>query len=380
VNPASIISTRSLSFSYPNGAEALKDVTIAIGKGRKVALLGPNGAGKSTLFLHFNGILKPAAGTVSYAGEELSYRNKDLYVLREKVALVLQNPDDQIFSATVEEDVAFGPLNLDLPRTEVEARVKEAMALVGLDGLEDRPTQQLSFGQRKRVALAGALAMRPEVLILDEPTAGLDPKMVSELLEITEEINAKGVTVIMSTHEVEIALGWADDVLALKDGKVSYFGDPEGLLYSPAAERAGLAVPLLVRANSSLAQGGGIPHGPHPRTLAEMSAKAPGPKPAQMALLDAEAMLDPARLREAVLSTRDKGGIVAVMGTLARSRAAAQGLRAELSVDALETSLEAALCGTPVTVIAAPVWESILLKRIERVNAMGGRQLLPLRR
>jgi cobalt/nickel transport system ATP-binding protein len=380
VNPETIIATKSLSFSYPNGAAALREVTLTIGKGRKVALLGPNGAGKSTLFLHFNGILKPASGSVSCAGAELSYRNKDLYALREKVALVLQNPDDQIFSATVEEDIAFGPLNLELDRAEVEACVKEAIALVGLDGLEERPTQQLSFGQRKRVALAGALAMRPEVLILDEPTAGLDPKMVSELLEITEEINARGVTVIMSTHEVEIALGWADDVLALRDGKVVYTGDPEGLLYSPAAEKAGLAVPLLVRANSSLAQGGGIPHGPHPRTLAEMSAKAPGPKPAQITMLDANVMLDPAKLREAVTHTRDSGGIVAVMGTLARSRAAAQGIRAELSVDALDTSIEAALCGTPVTVIAAPSWEAILTRRIARVNGMGGRQIPALRR
>jgi ABC-type sulfate/molybdate transport systems ATPase subunit len=199
--------------------------------------------------------------------------------------------------------------------------------------------------------------------------------MVSELLEIIEEINAKGVTVIMSTHEVEIALGWADDVLALRDGRLSYAGDPEGLLYSPAADRAGLAVPLLVRANSSLAQGGGIPHGPHPRTLAEMSAKAPGPVPAPITILDVEVLLDPTRLRAAVLNTRENGGIVAVMGTLARSRAAAQGLKAELSVDALDTCLEAALCGTKVTVIAAPVWVGILEKRIARVNGMGGRQL-----
>jgi cobalt/nickel transport system ATP-binding protein len=379
VNPETIVSTESLSYSYPNGAAALKEVTLTIGKGRKVALLGPNGAGKSTLFLHFNGILKPSSGAVTFSGAEVSYKHKDLYALREKVALVLQNPDDQIFSATVEEDVAFGPMNLELPRSEVDERVKDAIALVGLEGLEERATQQLSFGQRKRVALAGALAMRPEVLILDEPTAGLDPKMVSELLEITEEINAMGVTVIMSTHEVEIALGWADDVLALRDGRLSYSGDPEGLLYSPAADRAGLAVPLLVRANSSLAQGGGIPHGPHPRTLAEMSAKAPGPVPAPITMLDVEVLLDPAGLRDAVLRTRESGGIVAVMGTLARSRAAAQGLKAELSVDALDTCLEAALCGTKVTVIAAPVWRGILERRIARVNGMGGRQLSPPR-
>jgi cobalt/nickel transport system ATP-binding protein len=353
---------------------------VVIGRGRKVALLGPNGAGKSTLLLHFNGILKPASGSVSFAGGGLSYRSKDLYALREKVALVLQNPDDQIFSATVEEDVAFGPMNLELPRHEVEARVREAMDLVGLVGLEDRPTQQLSYGQRKRVALAGALAMRPEVLVLDEPTAGLDPKMVSEFLEISEEISARGVTMIMSTHEVGIALGWADDVLAMRDGKVSFSGSPEALLYSPAAERAGLAAPLLVRANSSLAQGGGIPHGPHPRTLAEMSAKAPGPRPAPISLVDADIILDPGRLRDVVTGARDSGGIIAVIGTAARNLALTHGLRTELSVDALDATLEAALCGTPVTVIAAPVWEGILTKRIQRVNSMGGRALSPPRR
>ncbi len=159
-----VIKVEELSYRYPNKTLALDGVSLEIAKGSRVALLGPNGAGKSTLFLHFNGILKPREGKVLFEGKEIKYGAKALEELRAKVAIVLQNPDDQIFSATVEEDVAFGPMNLGLPMDEVEARVTEALDQVGLLDQRSKPTQQLSFGQRKRVSLAGAIAMRPEVL------------------------------------------------------------------------------------------------------------------------------------------------------------------------------------------------------------------------
>ncbi|MDD1770761.1 MAG: energy-coupling factor ABC transporter ATP-binding protein, partial [Methanomassiliicoccales archaeon] len=197
-----ILETKGLNFAYANGTVALKDVSVTVPRGKKTVLLGSNGSGKSTLFLHFNGVLKPRSGEVLYGGKRLSYDAKSLARLREDVAVVLQNPDDQIFSTTVEEDVAFGPLNLGLERKEVERRVEEALFLVDLEAVRERPTQQLSFGQRKRVALAGALAMKPKVLMMDEPTAGLDSRMVHEVLELADELNQTGMTVLMSTHDV----------------------------------------------------------------------------------------------------------------------------------------------------------------------------------
>ena len=223
-----VIKVEELSYRYPNKTLALDGVSLEIAKGSRVALLGPNGAGKSTLFLHFNGILKPKEGKVLFEGKEIKYGAKSLEELRAKVAIVLQNPDDQIFSATVEEDVAFGPMNLGLPMDEVEVRVTEALDQVGLLDQRSKPTQQLSFGQRKRVSLAGAIAMRPEVLVMDEPTAGLDPRMVHELLELADELNHKGLTVIMSTHDVECAYSWADEVKVLEQGKMVYSGTTPG--------------------------------------------------------------------------------------------------------------------------------------------------------
>jgi len=222
-----IIETKELSFSYGNsdGNEGkISRISLTIPKGKKTVFLGPNGAGKSTLFLCLNGVNRPDSGKLFFAGKEVKYDQKALSSLREKVVLVFQNPDDQIFSATVEEDVAFGPLNLGLSRDEVERRVDEAISWVGIESLRGRPTTDLSFGQRKRVSLAGALAMKPEVIIMDEPTAGLDNEIVHELLELSDELNRKGLTVAMSTHDIETAYEWADEVRALEKGRLVFSG------------------------------------------------------------------------------------------------------------------------------------------------------------
>ncbi|MEM0449745.1 MAG: ABC transporter ATP-binding protein [Methanomassiliicoccales archaeon] len=224
---SSILETKNLTFQYPNGTLALDDVSIKIPEGKKTVILGSNGSGKSTLFLHFNGVLRPKKGEIFYAGKRIEYSSRALSELRTNVSVVLQNPDDQIFSTTVEEDIAFGPMNLGLERKEIEARVDEALFLVNLQDVRERPTQQLSFGQRKRVALAGALAMKPKVLMMDEPTAGLDSRMVHELLELADELNMKGLTVIMSTHDVETAYEWADEIRVLHRGRLEFSGRPE---------------------------------------------------------------------------------------------------------------------------------------------------------
>lgn len=269
-----ILSTRKLEYSYQNGPPALKDVSLGIRRGGKTAFLGPNGAGKSTLFLHFNGILRPKAGEVRYDGAPLKYDQKSLAALRQDIAVVLQNPDDQIFSATVEEDVAFGPMNLELDREEVERRVEESLYLVGMEDLRCRPTQQLSFGQRKRVSLAGALAMRPRVLIMDEPTAGLDSEMVHELMELSDELNHGGMTMIMSTHDIEAAYEWADEMIVLLKGEMLFSGTPEELFERhDLLDRLRIVHPYAVRLNKQMHYRTGRPEAPFPRNLAELTQK-----------------------------------------------------------------------------------------------------------
>lgn len=274
MTPDPIIRTEGLSFSYPNKVLALDSVDMVLERGRKVVFLGPNGAGKSTLFLHFNGILRPRSGKVLFEGRELKYDKRSLSSLREKVGMVLQNPDDQIFSTTVEEDVAFGPMNLRLPREEVERRIDEALHLVWLEDLRERPTQQLSFGQRKRVSLAGALAMRPKVLIMDEPTAGLDPEMVHELMELSDELNHRGMTMVMSTHDIETAYQWADEMKVMDQGKVVFSGTPEELFADQRlVDQLRLVPPFPVLMNQQLHHRRACPLEPLPKNLMELAEK-----------------------------------------------------------------------------------------------------------
>ena len=160
------IETRDISYHYPNGSNVLKNINFKVEKGSKVALLGANGAGKSTLFLHFNGIIKPSSGNLLINGEEVKYDNKSLMKLRQKIGIVFQNPDDQLIAPTVMEDVAYGPLNIGLSKQEIKKRVKESLKQVGMEGFEKIAPHQLSGGQKKRVAIAGILAMQPEIMVL----------------------------------------------------------------------------------------------------------------------------------------------------------------------------------------------------------------------
>lgn len=265
-----LLETNNVWFGYETGDHALRDVSACISGGKKTVVLGPNGSGKSTLLLHFNGVLKPDKGSVSFGGKALRYDRASLASLRQKVGLLFQNPDDQIFSATVEEDVAFGPLNLKLPRAEVEKRVDEALDIVDMVKHRDRPTQQLSFGQRKRVALAGVLAMNPDVLMMDEPTAGLDVQMVHEMMELSEELNHRGKTVVICTHDVETAYEWADDVVLMHEGGVLFNGSIDGLFeQEELLHRSRLTYPILHRLNRQRSLRTGEQECPRPHTLSE---------------------------------------------------------------------------------------------------------------
>ncbi|MFC6359277.1 energy-coupling factor ABC transporter ATP-binding protein [Luteococcus peritonei] len=207
----------------------LDGADLQLPRGRRTALLGANGSGKTTLLRCLSGAHRPWPGSVQRPDAALEHSRAGLREHRRRVQLVLQDPDDQLFSADVRADISFGPMNLGLPESEVRERVAEALALLGLEALADRPTHQLSHGERKRVATAGAVAMRPEVLLLDEPTAGLDPVGVHELLAALERLHTAGTTVLLSTHDVDLALAWADEVAVVLDGRV-HQGAPTDLL------------------------------------------------------------------------------------------------------------------------------------------------------
>ena len=212
------IETIGLSYTYPDGTKALENINFTVEKGEKIAILGPNGAGKSTLLHHFNGLLMPTSGKIYVLGREVSKANID-YV-RQKVGLVFQNPDDQLFAPTVIQDVAFGPRNMGLSVKEIEERVEWALEVMELKGIEDKPPQKLSQGQKKRVAIAGVLAMKPEIIALDEPTANLDPKAVNKILELLLKLNQElGITLIVATHDVDFVPLCSDKIYILSNGK-----------------------------------------------------------------------------------------------------------------------------------------------------------------
>ncbi|MFE0698848.1 ATP-binding cassette domain-containing protein [Streptomyces sp. NPDC058872] len=214
-------------FAYEDGPAVLSGVDFAVAEGRAVALLGRNGSGKTTLLRLLSGGLRCGGGALLLDGAPVTYDRKGLTRLRSTVQLVVQDPDDQLFAASVAQDVSFGPMNLGLPEEEVRLRVREALEALDIVALEDRPTHLLSYGQRKRAAIAGAVAMRPRVLIMDEPTAGLDPHGQERLLETLHRLREAGTTVVMATHDVDLALRWADEAAVLS---------PTGLRTGPVAE------------------------------------------------------------------------------------------------------------------------------------------------
>ena len=219
------LETKDLSFTYPDGTQALKNINIQIKKGEKIAIMGPNGAGKSTLFSHFNGLTEPTSGHVEVDGEKIIYERDKLLKVRQKVGIVFQDPNDQLFAPTVKEDVAFGPMNLGLEYDEVKKRISESLEMVGMSGFEDKTPHHLSGGQQKRVAIAGIVAMRPEIMILDEPTAGLDPEGVDKVLDILNELNKEGISIIISSHDIEMVSHFADKIYVLYNGEIIASGD-----------------------------------------------------------------------------------------------------------------------------------------------------------
>jgi cobalt transport protein ATP-binding subunit len=223
------IDVEHLHFVYPDGFEALRGIQLRIARGEKVALVGPNGAGKSTLMLHLNGINTPTHGSVRIGGTIVD--RKSVKRIRAEVGLVFQDPDDQLFSPTVFEDVAFGPLHMGVPEVEIHDRVERALAAVGMTGFERRLPHRLSLGQRKRVALATVLSMDPTVLVFDEPSAGLDPRGRRELIQLLGSLDQ---TLLVSTHDMRLVAEVFPRTVVMDDGEIVGDGPTAELLADDA--------------------------------------------------------------------------------------------------------------------------------------------------
>jgi cobalt/nickel transport system ATP-binding protein len=218
----------NLVHEYSDGTLALDHVTLSFDHAERIALLGTNGSGKTTLLNHLNGILKPTSGKILFDGNPLKYDAKSLLELRKRVGFVFQDPNDQLFAPTVKQDVAFGPLNLGYNTEKVKTIVEEALQTVGMSEFAEKPPHFLSLGQKKRVALAGVLAMQPEVIIMDEPTSNLDPRATSEILHLLLQLNKeKGITLLLATHDVDMVPLFATKMYVLNKGKLVSEGTPK---------------------------------------------------------------------------------------------------------------------------------------------------------
>lgn len=270
-----VVETVDVTYQYPDGTKALNEINFNVPEGKIIALLGPNGAGKSTLFLHFNGILKPTSGFVKIEGVPVNYERKGLKELRQKIGIVFQNPDDQLFAPTVAEDVAFGPLNLDLPKEEVESRVEDALKRVGMEGFENKPPHHLSGGQKKRVAIAGILAMHPKIMVLDEPTSGLDPRGASQIMKLLYKLNKEGITIIISTHDVDLVPLYAYQVYIISEGHIIKEGSPQSVFADvETIRKANLRLPRIAHLMEILQKKDDLPFDkPYPLTIGEARRK-----------------------------------------------------------------------------------------------------------
>lgn len=268
-----ILELLEVGYRYPDGSIGLNRCSLPIRRGCRSVILGANGAGKTTLFLHLNGILRPQTGVIQFNGKPLDYGRQGLRDLRSRIGLVFQNPDAQLFSASVREDISFGPLNLGLDNKTVRSRVEEALAAVDLEKCADKPVHALSYGQKKRVCIAGVLAMQPDVIILDEPTAGLDMKVQHELLEILRRLHSQGKTIVMATHDVDLAYAWADNAYLLDTGRLAAecHADRFNEVF-PSFGMYGVGVPKVAELHKILAAHGVIPrNGTIPRSHEELA-------------------------------------------------------------------------------------------------------------
>jgi cobalt/nickel transport system ATP-binding protein len=262
-----------VGYVYPDGRAGLQGCSLRLRAGARHAILGANGAGKTTLLQHLNALLRPRGGQVCFQGQPIDYRRQGLQRVRQGVGLVFQNPDRQLFSANVYEDVSFGPLNLGLGEHQARQLVEQALAAVGMAEHVDRPVQELSFGQKKRVCIAGVLAMKPQVLLLDEPMAGLDADMQRDLAVLLDGLIEHGVTVVLTSHDVDFAYRWADDIHLLEAGRcIASFPAADLPQHAEALRAAAQPLPIALRLYAALAERGWIDEQTAPRSVEALLA------------------------------------------------------------------------------------------------------------
>lgn len=269
------VKVEQLFFTYEDGTEALKGVDLEIRRGERIAVMGSNGSGKSTLFLHLNGVLKPKHGQVFICGAPIDYSRKGLLDVRRKVGIVFQDPDSQLFSANVTQEISFGPFNLGLPEEQVRKMVDQVIEEMEITPFRDKPTHFLSGGQKKRVSIADILVMDPEIILLDEPASSLDPKHARMIDGMIDDLSARGITVILSTHDVERALIWADRIILLHDGRVIGEGTPEEIFsQEELLAKTNLEKPAILSLYETLKDLELLEqNGPAPHTVSELTAQ-----------------------------------------------------------------------------------------------------------
>lgn len=268
-----LVEVRDLYYTYSDDHDALKGISVGIRQGEKVAVVGSNGAGKSTFFLNLNGVLTPSSGEILYRGRVMGRSNKELNELRKNIGIVFQDADNQIIASTVMGEVSFGPMNLKLSREEVRERVEEALAYMNITEFRDRPPHYLSGGEKKRVSIADIIAMKPELIIFDEPTAALDPLNAGRLEHTISRLEKQGMTMLISTHDIDFAYRWADRVLVFAEGSILADGDPVAVFKDmEVLLRAHLRRPTLLDMYDLLVERGKLPdEGRYPRKVEDFA-------------------------------------------------------------------------------------------------------------
>ncbi len=267
-----VLKAENLHYVYADGTKALNGVNLEVKKGEKLAVMGPNGSGKSTFFLHLNGVLKPKSGKISINQQNIDYSRKGLLQVRKQVGIVFQDPDNQLFSANVMQEISFGVLNLGFSQEEARNKVDKIIEELNITEFKDKPTHFLSGGQKKRVAIADILVMEPDVVILDEPASALDPKHARMIDSIVDDLSSRGITVILSTHDVERALIWADRVVLFNEGRIISQGTPEEIFRKDdLLEITNLEKPTVLRIFENLQKAGVLEKNlPIPKTAEEL--------------------------------------------------------------------------------------------------------------
>lgn len=268
-----LLELKNLNFSYDEQPNALKNLSLSIKKGERVAVIGNNGAGKTTLFLCCNGVLQPQSGEILYEGRVIGRSRRDLNYLRQRVGIVFQDANQQLIGATVESEISFGPMNLKLPKNEVYSRVLGAMSVMNLTELSQRPPHYLSGGEKKRLTIADVLAMLPELILFDEPTAFLDMRNTQVLEKVLSDLHEGGKTLVVSTHDIDFAYRWASRILLFHKGELIADDEPSVLFAKEnILSETGVRRPLLYEIAGLLRQKGLLEKGQSPRSLEELKA------------------------------------------------------------------------------------------------------------